>query len=118
MKEKKSRKATQEVADLEAIASWQEAHIFRAINQRKSYREGFVDGAKWMLEHPTGGELLHVCNKTAEITKKKMIDKACEWLVFSVNDYLEKRTDNNIDLWIVDVNPLIENFKKYIEEQL
>ena len=76
--EEKSRKATHGGADLEAIASWQEAHIFRAINQRKSYREGFVDGAKWMLEHPTGGELLHVCNKTAEITKKKMIDKACD----------------------------------------
>lgn len=87
--EEKSKKATQEGVNLEAIASWQEAHIFRPINQRKSYREGFVDGAKWMLEHPTGGELLHVCNKTAAITKREMIDKACEWLEENMEDYTE-----------------------------
>ena len=42
--------------------------------------QGFEDGAEWMLDNPTGGALLYAVEKTAERTKREMIQKAVEWL--------------------------------------
>ena len=50
---------------------------------KQEIMRAFIVGASWHREHPTGGELLHVCNKTAAITKREMIDKACDWLAKS-----------------------------------
>ena len=97
----KNKKATQEGADLAQAAREYANNVL--LNFDKEYEEltsnkenegllpkdlliwevihrAYEKGANWMLEHPTGGELLHVCNKTAEKSKKELIDKACEWL--------------------------------------
>lgn len=42
--------------------------------------QGFEDGAEWMLDDPTGGALLYTVEKTAERTKREMIEKAVKWL--------------------------------------
>lgn len=46
-------------------------------------RKAFVAGAEWMqeemIENPDGGALLYAVVKTAERTKREMIEKAAEW---------------------------------------
>ena len=42
--------------------------------------KGFEDGAEWMLDNPTGGALLYAVEKTAERTKREVIEKAAKWL--------------------------------------
>lgn len=43
----------------------------------------FIKGAEWMqermIENPDGGALLYAVVKTAERTKKEMIEKAADW---------------------------------------
>lgn len=47
-------------------------------------RKAFVAGAEWMqekmIENPDGGALLYAVVKTAERTKREMIEKAAEWM--------------------------------------
>jgi hypothetical protein len=47
-------------------------------------RNAFVAGAEWMreemIENPDGGALLYAVEKTAERTKKEMIEKAVKWM--------------------------------------
>jgi hypothetical protein len=44
----------------------------------------FVAGAEWMreemIENPDGGALLYAVEKTAERTKREMIEKAVKWM--------------------------------------
>lgn len=42
--------------------------------------QGSEDGAEWMLDNPTGGALLYTVEKTAERTKREMIEKTERWL--------------------------------------
>ena len=42
--------------------------------------QGFEDGAEWMLDNPTGGALLYAVEKTAERTKREIIEKASEFI--------------------------------------
>lgn len=48
------------------------------------YRYGYYDGAKWMCEKMQdtneGQALLYAVEKTAERTKKEVIDKAVKWM--------------------------------------
>lgn len=52
-------------------------------NYSEGYEEGFIEGAKWADENPNsnGKELLYVAQKTADMTRKEVISKACDWLL-------------------------------------
>ena len=101
MENEKSKKATPVGADLKKAAMDYAFEMYDPDEDIYDLRmECFIAGAKWMLEHPTGGELLHVCNKTAAITKREMIDKACEWLSKST----------------ILADTTIERFRKAMEE--
>lgn len=67
----------------------------------------FEEGANWADEHPketNGKELLYVCQRTAERTKKEMIEKACKWL------------GNYAELTGIDFETIKESFLKAMEE--
>ena len=53
-------------------------------NAPLSIQEGFIKGAEWMqermIDNPDGGALLYAVVKTAEKTKREMIEKAVNWL--------------------------------------
>lgn len=69
----------------------------------------FIAGAKWMLEHPTGGELFYVLNKGADLGRKNAIDKACEFFYHRMNDVG--------DVEFRDIENFINDFKKYSEDK-
>lgn len=69
-------------------------------------RQSFIDGAKIQKDLDDkyiGNALLHVVNKTAEITKKEIIHKACLWL--------EARSEYQF------TNNFISSFKEYLENE-
>lgn len=69
-----------------------------------------IEGIEWADEHPkeaNGKELLYICQRTGEITKKEMIMKACEWISQSY-------TSGVLD-W-KNCDSIIEDFKKAMEE--
>ena len=62
----------------------------------------FMEGARWMLENPSGGSLVAFTNKVSTITKRCVMHNVCEWL--SKNTILAKTT--------------IERLKKHMEDEL
>ena len=59
--------------------------------------DSFCCGAKWADEHPKEGLV--------------SIDKACEWLIQHINDYI-----NEYNLHRKDIDCLFEDFRKAMEE--
>lgn len=53
--------------------------------QELAFAKGYKAGYKQSVEHPTGGELLHILNKGHEQGYKDAIDKAYEWLKHNFN---------------------------------
>lgn len=55
-------------------------------------REGFIKGAEWMQakmqETNEGQALLYAVEKTAERTKREMIEKAVEWIRTNWREYI------------------------------
>lgn len=89
----------------------------------KSKEDGFNYTHNWIKQYvlnnsqinDNGKELLYVAQKTAERTKKEVINRACEWLENNVNNYII------IDDYLGKVQPKIsssmfDNFKKAMEE--
>ena len=68
-----------------------------AIENNRRFAErriGFIQGAEWSDEHPVnydGEALLYAVNKTAERTKKEVIDKVCEWVKHNYHNYAHNR---------------------------
>lgn len=82
-------------------------------------RTGFITGAKWADEHPANEqqglnvkEILYVAQKTAAITKKEIIIKACKWLKDNLSDRIYDR-DCYLDTF---TELFIEDFRKALEE--
>lgn len=73
-------------------------------------------GAKLMLENPSGGALLHVCNKTAALTKKEIINKACKYL-YEWNTSQAKKYGAKATLGCSDFTIDVSDFRKYLEGQ-
>ena len=86
-------------------------HITASNEDFKEYYEGFIEGAKWADENPNsnGKELLYVAQKTAERTKKEIINKACEWLKANTNPVFYNGSG-----WTTE--EFIANFKKSMEK--
>ena len=80
-----------------------------------SLMTAFIKGAEYADEHPInydGKVMLHVLNKGHEQGYKGAIDKACEWLNANYAEiYLLARGGFSSD-------KVVEQFKKYMEEQL
>lgn len=81
-----------------------------------------IEGVEWADENPNsnGKELLYVAQKTADRTKKEIIEKACKWLeneLYEVmaepNPYyiseVQSKSYNSLEI-------LINEFKKAMEE--
>lgn len=82
-------------------------------------RTGFITGAKWADEHPANEqqdlnvkEILYVAQKTAEITKKEIIIKACEWIAKNHHLYKELSFGSLSTDW----HKLIKEFRKAMDE--
>jgi hypothetical protein len=85
--------------------------------KRRVFIEGYEQGCKDTIDHPSGGELLHVLNKGVKQGYKDAVDKACEFFKKSMweNTFLSDET------YVVDgesssISELIRNFKDYMEE--
>lgn len=70
----------------------------------KAYRQEY--GRLNNNDKDEGKALLYTANKVAEITKREMINKACEWLD---EHYFKEVTETPFNHWI-------EVFKKAVEE--
>jgi len=71
------------------------------------------------IDKPTGGELLHVLNKGQKIGYKDAVEKACEF--FEERMWEMRTPDDNylvIDRYAQSKKDFIEQFKKYVKEQL
>ena len=84
--EEKSKKATQEGADLKTAAKKYGDDL-----SHDSCEQAFLDGAKWV------------------------IDKACEWLIYNADQYIE--SDDGYRIPVIDVRKMVDDFKKAMEEQ-
>ena len=78
--------------------------------KRRVFIEGYEQGCKDTIDHPSGGELLYVLNKGVKQGYKDAVEKACEWL-----------RDNHADIFLRylrghDSEDEVEHFKKYMEE--
>lgn len=78
--------------------------------------DAFEYGAKWADEHPNsnGKELLYVAQKTAERTKKEVINNALEF----INEYFYEHPHCNCLICTESFESLedfIDNFKKAME---
>lgn len=78
-------------------------------------RQAFIDGAKAQKqideESYEGKALLYAVNKTAERTKKELIDKACDWMSLNIGHYIDA-------LGYADTHELEVDFRKAMEEEL
>lgn len=68
--------------------------------------KGFEDGAKEMLNNPTGGALLYAVEKTAERTKREVFLKVADWLGKNLYKYAEN----------IMITRLIADLKQAMEE--
>lgn len=76
-------------------------------------RKAFIAGAEWMqermVENPDGGALLYAVVKTAERTKREMIEKAADWF----QDYLFDV--GYPDDWLRDSRVLVSGRDRFIK---
>lgn len=76
--------------------------------QELAFAKGYNAGYKQAIEHPTGGELLHVLNKGVKQGYKDAVEKTCEWLKDNVEIYFD--IDGNEP--IIDVADLLKDFER------
>ena len=89
-------------------------------------RKAFIAGAEWMqermVENPDGGALLYAVEKTAERTKREVIEKAVEWLKGEMcyrdqssgrGSYGEVKTLGGYD----SLEEFIDEFKKAMQDE-
>lgn len=80
----------------------------------QSFKWGFQEGVDWADKHPketNGKELLYVCQKTAERTKKEMIMKSCKYLkTLTYQEFAGGPLERVLD------DDEIEEFRKVMEE--
>lgn len=80
--------------------------------KRRVFIEGYEQGCKDTIGHPSGGELLHVLNKGVEQGYKDAVAKAFEWIEkFAYNSVI---TDN---IGEREKQAIIISFKEYLEEK-
>ena len=79
--------------------------------------DGYEAGYQQAIEHPTGGELLHVLNKGHKQGYKDAIKDACELLARMVWEVTYEDLECN-STHHCDKVEFIEDFKKAMEEQL
>lgn len=63
-----------------------------------------------------GEALLYAVNKTAERTKKEIVDKACEFIKNNVNDYIVDVGIGYYEHEFIVGGRFIEDFRKAMEE--
>lgn len=78
--------------------------------------DGYEAGYQQAIEHPTGGELLHVLNKGHEQGYKDAFNKACKFLEKRMWE-MNSPTDDTT--YVVDgvsssISEFIKNFKDYM----
>ena len=78
--------------------------------KRRIFVEGYEQGCKDTIDHPSGGELLYVLNKGVKQGYKDAVEKAYEWL-----------RNNHADIYLryirgYEADDEIELLKKYMEE--
>lgn len=82
-------------------------------------RQAFIDGAMEQRnideESYEGKALLYAVNKTAERTKKELIDKACEYIKANVNSYIALVGP---ELNAIVSGTFVEAFRYAMEEEL
>lgn len=79
--------------------------------KRRVFIEGYEQGCKDTIDHPSGGELLHVLNKGVKQGYKDAIRKALEW-------WKEELTYPSMSAEeIAWIDAKIKDFKKFMEEQ-
>ena len=82
-------------------------------------RQAFIDGARAQRsideESYEGKALLYAVNKTAERTKKELIDKACEYIKANVNSYIALVGP---ELNAIVSGAFVEAFRYAMEEEL
>lgn len=69
--------------------------------------QAYVDGAIEMMENPTGGGLLHVCNKSSARGRRDAIDDVIAFLRENIDDFINKD--------VCEI--LIDKIKKYKEQK-
>ena len=82
--------------------------------QELAFAKGFKAGHKQAIEHPTGGELLHVLNKGCEQGYNDAARKIYWWLE-NHNDY-QRVLDNGAGVRF-DMEQCIMDLKKFMEQQ-
>lgn len=85
--------------------------------QELAFAKGFNAGYKQSVEHPTGGELLHVLNKGCKQGYKDAVEKAYRWLLEQMFEL-----DEGGEIYVADgdassIKEFMDNFKKAMEEQ-
>ena len=78
----------------------------------QSFLWGFQEGVE-LAESNSGKELLYVAQKTAERTKKEIINKACKWLRNNIDFYGESKYDEDFR---IDIEQLLKDVSKAMEE--
>lgn len=79
--------------------------------------DGYEAGYQQAIEHPTGGELLHVLNKGHEQGWKDAIDKAYKWLLEQMFELYEGGEIYVADGDASSIKEFMDNFKKAMVEQ-
>jgi uncharacterized protein (UPF0297 family) len=81
------------------------------------YRYGYHDGAKWMYEKMQetneGQALLYAVEKTAERTKREVIEKAAKWL----SNNMFNSINNGVQINGYCVSDFIGRFKQAMQDE-
>jgi hypothetical protein len=105
---------TKEEIRLKAVDNAKEYEVWPpAADYQDSLIKGFEDGAEWMLDNPTGGALLYTVEKTAERTKREMIEKAGKWL----SNNMFNSINNGVIINGYCVSDFIGRFKKAMQDE-
>lgn len=87
------------------------------VKEEKAFIEGFVRGAEWMQEKMQetneGQALLYAVEKTADRTKREMIEKAVEWL----SNNMFNSINNGVIINGYCVSDFIGRFKRAMQDE-
>lgn len=104
---------TREEEKLKAADEYVKSRIKQGQGMTGDVFPAFIEGIEWADANPDGKMLLHVLNKSAEQTKKQMIDRACEWLnAFLASHYVMRYHDNCEPV----KEYVLEGFRRAMEE--
>jgi hypothetical protein len=105
---------TKEEIRLKAVDNAKEYEVWPpAADYQDGLIKGFEDGAEWMLDNLTGGALLYAVVKTAERTKREMIEKAADWLSSNMFNSI----NNGVQINGTCVSDFIERLKQAMQDE-